>query len=373
LDSFDNYLHEFAHRLLLGPLPEVNLNVNPVPVEPGTELTFWVEKNAEPSLVTATCLIVGEQCYIFVENEFKNPNIYEALTGLANFFDQTVYPMVTCLFGEPSDTDGDPHIFVLLTQLPREDGEIELGYFHPRDKVPCDSAELVDCSQSNQHDLLYLNISLIVDDELEKGKDTLAHEFQHMINFDHHRMNGQGLEQQWLNESLSELAGFICTRKCRNEVEAFLREPASLTIWTGSLKNYAASHLFGIYLYDRFYCNGRNLNLMRNLVKSKTIGIKNVEQQTGIDFNTLFKEWNAALYLSDTGLTADPAYQYSSINLRAPNRNLDGLQPFVMSDWIWQIQVQPYTPLLLKVPEVNIASAIAVAGTDAGGLLIAHI
>ena len=55
--------------------------------------------------------------------------------------------------------------------------------------------------------------------------------------------------------------------------------------------------------------------IYRNLVQSYYSGTVNIERATGTGFLELFGDWSAALYLSGRGITADPRFNYSSIDL----------------------------------------------------------
>lgn len=332
---------------------------------------------SEDVYITATCESVSTHCYIFVDNSASRTILTEAfIAGMAGYFDSTAYPTDTSVFGGSTDTDGDAKIYILFSQLEAGLDYRVLGYFHPRDKYPTSYYP-----HSNQHDMFYLTIPREALD-LDLFQGVLAHEFQHMINFDHHRANGVDSERVWLNEALSELASFICTQDSSSRLETtldYLNLPCSLTIWDYNtsaitLKNYAGSRLFGLYLYDRFCLSEGRWNLLREMVDGTSRGIRNVADQTGVSFNNLFRDWVAALYLSDTGLTADPRYQYRSLNLHA--NGLDGLQS--TQTWIvgnsYSAEKYPYTPLLRSISGILSTTTITLTGTGAnvGGVVIAH-
>lgn len=343
----------------------------------GEQEQFWVIPSASSDdfvQVTATCRKVGVYCYIFVDNSVSPEQVTEAfINSLADFFDQRVYPLLTRVFGPTTDTDNDPRIYILLTPLSGMG-----GYFYSIDKFPASTGP--EFSHSNEHDIFYLAAP---DDsspeDLAFLEYTLAHEFQHMINFDRHRANNAPSERTWLNESLSELAGFLATGEIRSRyalLNNFFADPSvGLTVWiyrnpTATLKNYAAANLFGIYLYDRFVLDGPDPDLIQRLVNNTQVGIRNVTEVTGIDFNTLFKDWVFAMLISNTPISTNPIYQYRSIQLRT-----DGLRGLSYTDLVmgtsYVRQVYPYTPMVVRILNINEQSYIRLIGDEAQGRLMA--
>ncbi len=357
------------------------------PVAVGDISDFKVYKDLtadKPVDVKATCKIVGEKCYLFFENDLKdaegkpvvvNENYFKIL---ADYFDQVAYDKVTEVFGKTVDTDDDEKLYILMAALPKVvGGGYVAGYFNSEDKEPGDN--------SNNHDIFLITVPE-TDYMVEVLKGTLAHEFQHMVNFDvHAAKNISGYsEATWLNESLSEMADFICTGKKDarpKEISDYLANPISLTLWAGDLKNYAAARLFSMYLHDRFYLKGKT-NIFKDLVNNVVPGTKNVENVTGIGFNTLFKDWTATLYLSNTGWTTDPRYNYTSITIRKPEIDLtnkiklNGLQPNELQMGLnYNIVCYPYQPIIFRAVQANQNSTIEYShSTDystAGGTVIA--
>ncbi|MFY9132413.1 MAG: hypothetical protein WAO36_05205 [Candidatus Methanoculleus thermohydrogenotrophicum] len=65
----------------------------------------------EDYIINATCEATGEHCYVFVE---EGLNVVESeIQNLAKTFDRVIHPTVTGTFGNETDTDGDPRIFIL--------------------------------------------------------------------------------------------------------------------------------------------------------------------------------------------------------------------------------------------------------------------
>ncbi|HEX2948990.1 MAG TPA: hypothetical protein VHV83_05400, partial [Armatimonadota bacterium] len=342
-------------------------------ISEGTQLTFKVTSSQGTLSRPATCKKVGTHCYIFVDNSSLQDAILTstAIANFATYFDNMAYPLDNNLFGsDPVDVDGDSHVFILFSPL----GNYAEGYFSPDDKFPQSVY-----SDSNAHDMFYLTIPSSTS-EITFLQGTLAHEYQHMINFDRRMTLSVPYEQVWLNESMSQLAMYLCTSELYDATPYYLNGNAtSLTIWdyneldgASIYLNYAAAQLFSVYLYDRFYQHGIT-NIFRSIEDSSVTGMDNVTQATGIAFNELFCDWSTALVLSNTGVTTDPKYQYSSINLRS--NGLNGLQP----SYSWNLNttsgtltksIRAYCPVVLAFSNIAGNSYLKIIGASADGVFI---
>jgi hypothetical protein len=123
------------------------------------------------------------------------------------------------------------------------------------------------------------------------------------------------MEELWINEGLAHIAedlnGFYSSNIGRANL--FLANPGDATLIYGgdALDERGAEFLFLRHIGDRF-----GTSVFRNLVQSKKAGVANVEAATGAYFNELFADWAAACYLDDRGITSDPRFNYSSLNLQ---------------------------------------------------------
>jgi hypothetical protein len=291
------------------------------------------------------------------------------LSTLQQFFDTVAYVRVTTLFGQPTDTDGYAPIHILITPLPRYADSAMMGYFYSGDKYT--TAQV---PSSNEADIFYLTVPQ-EEAEMASIEGTLAHEFQHMVNFDRHRAKSSDTEVVWLNEALSLTAEQLSIDNSDPGLPIYLNgSTVSLTQWhsgdlSALLANYAGSKLFGIYLYDRFVRTGLRPNLLATLVDSSTPGLRNVADATGVAFNELFLDWTIALAVSDTGVTTDPQFQYTTLNLRA--NGLSGLKTAntidLTSAFTNSASVEPYTPMVVGLASIHTADGMKVTGTGAAG------
>jgi len=341
----------------------------------GTQLTFYIDYSTATNKNRATtCEKVGTHCYIFVDNDNLSDSFLTAtvINEIAAYFDNTAYPIDTSTFGSATDTDGDPRLYIVCSPLQRNAGSYVAGFFSPIDKYTKTQG-----SQSNAHDMFYLTVPKSAS-ELADIYGTLAHEFQHMINFDIRRKNNLSPETAWLNEGLSELATFLCTGGDDAKTELYLSGHAcSLTVWDYNnlngdvLMNYAGSRLFLIYLYDRFKLGNGQTQLLQQLENSQLYGIENVAATTGCSFDDLFQDWVTALLLSNSSVATDAKYQYQSINLH--QNGLTGLQAqswSVATPNTRTANLLPYVPRVWTVSGFTANTGISLSGQNASGLLI---
>jgi hypothetical protein len=155
-----------------------------------------------------------------------------------------------------------------------------------------------------------------VEEYVELLSGVFAHEFQHMISFNHHVLIADGSsEALWLDEGLAHMAETVNDIDFQNQLRAafFLHSPRNTTLTGGgnSLDERGAAWLFVHYLEQRFP------GALRRLVAGagRNVGTLNVEQATGTTFASFFDQWATTL-LVDGGTIPNPATFESSINLR---------------------------------------------------------
>jgi hypothetical protein len=271
---------------------------------------------------THTLLYVDERTPLSILSDVEAEEIGQA-------FDASIYATDRNAFGNESDINGDSKVAILMTEevnnLPEDPGSIILGFFMPNDLLPI----YLNPGVTNGMEIFY---TMVPDPaiggvdwktrSIQSIKSTLAHEFQHMIMFNYRVLiYGSGylanyMEELWINEALSHIAEDLNGYDADNiaRVNLFLHNTGStkLTFLSDdNLSNRGAVYLFLRYLGDRF-----SDTIFRTLVQSRHTGTENVETATGTGFLELFADWSAALYLSGRGITSDPRFNYSSIDLQ---------------------------------------------------------
>ncbi|RKY03813.1 hypothetical protein DRP77_05385, partial [Candidatus Poribacteria bacterium] len=282
-------------------------------------------------VVSATLRGVGRHCYIFVEDsQWSRAVTLLAVETLKEAFEERagkgtgrgIYEIVTDAFGDPPDIDNDPHIYILLLDIPEPNlpgGEYISGYFSP---VNQEKGTLFDpvygvFFTSNEVEMIYLDCNPQIPYS-KSARSTLAHELQHLIHWRYDRD-----EEQWVNEGCSMLASYLCgyLDQMRAHLRAFQSNPSvPLTSWPkrgeGSLASYGAVLLWTLYLYERF---GGEM-VIRAIVRNKLNGIEGVESALGelgirIPFGRIFSDWKVANLIDDPGIEGG-RYGYRGLDVR---------------------------------------------------------
>lgn len=198
---------------------------------------------------SATLQRISDHAYIYVENgKTIDANV---LNDIVNQFENKIYGTDTTVFGNPPNLFGDPHITLLLLDIrdPYYYGyssSYYAGYFSSVNEYAQSDLDTWFPGQhkSNQREMVYLDLT-----PGQPGSggfySTGAHEFQHMIHW-----NLDPDEEVWINEGLSDLAGFLAGYgQPSSHVRNFMAAPdKQLTAWGGTLADYGSSYLFALYL-----------------------------------------------------------------------------------------------------------------------------
>ena len=146
---------------------------------------------------------------------------------------------------------------------------------------------------------------------------TLAHEFQHMINFYQLQVLNDVVHETRLNEMLSmsiedlvayNLYGdYISSPYYSRFKELNENNDYSLKEWpSADTKYYAINYGFGSYLLRQF----DGANFVKNIYATKKKNTDAVEEATGKNFAGLMRNWAAAYLLSDQSVS-DSDYDYN--------------------------------------------------------------
>jgi hypothetical protein len=224
----------------------------------------------------------------------------EQLAYLLDEFDNTMWPTMTAIYGEP---------------LPRGDEGQKIWslIFNIKDEAYCDPtatsyiAGYFSASESAENNKNIMHIDTY-DWANRTGPDadrpflyegTFAHEFEHLIHFDI-----DPDEPSWVDEGLADLAGFFCGYGHSESHLAYymVYHPfTALTFWGSGLEDYGASYLFQLYLFEQF--GGAAFTSALVLEPANGIeGIENTLAAFGFDesFDEIYDNWIVANYVDDT-------------------------------------------------------------------------
>lgn len=305
----------------------------------------------------ATLRAEGANCYIWVLDECSEADDGSKITStqaqeLATQF-ELMYQPIRDVFGnesnkmihyngrsesdsnieEVSDTGTKVNIVVYDIEGDYEPGQESgtLGYFWAKDyytaavaKVSGDATiGLTNCGKYFYVDSYFLN------EAPEMLYSTLAHEFQHMINFGQKYMNNRVSSQTWSNEMMSMV--------CEDMVQEYLgvqdkdspiaRLPwfclgyyrSGLTDWLRDANvaySYAGAYAFGAYLARNY--GGKELIkqiAINNYVDQEAItqALKSIGNET---FDSVFKKYAQALVLDNAPSAANaPSFKKSVLGI----------------------------------------------------------
>ena len=253
---------------------------------------------------------------------------------LGSAFDEHIYQTDHEYFGTESDINHDGKVAILmspvinaLTAPGTADTEgFIAGFFLANDLLP----HYLDSRTTNGMEIFYTIVPdptgqygnvFPKDKTIDVVEGVLGHEFLHMILFNYRVLiygrgySGEYMEELWLNEGLAHIAEDLNNHNSDNIKRAnmFLNDPGGVALIYGGdeLEERGAAYLFLRYLGDRF-----GDTIFKKLVQSHYAGIANIEHNTGMHFFDAFADWSAACYLSGLGITSDPRFSYTSVDLR---------------------------------------------------------
>jgi hypothetical protein len=313
-------------------LPQATFKALSNPYASGSELL-------DPSnyaTVTANLKYNGTHTLLYVDAETPESCLSDAeAAALGLAYDASIYGVDRSSFGSESDINHDGKVVVLMTPVVNRmtpPGEAAgpqgyiAGFFFSLDLLPALAGGV-----SNGMEIFYTMVpdpdspplfGNVFPKEKTLGviEGVLAHEFLHMILFNYRVLiygsgiYGDYMEELWINEGLAHIAedlnGFDASNIGRSNL--YLENPGDVTLIYGgdALDERGAEFLFLRHLGDRF-----GTRVFRDLVQTKRVGVANVEAATGSYFNELFADWAAACYLDHKGITSDPRFNYTSLDL----------------------------------------------------------
>lgn len=268
--------------------------------------------------ITAKLLGSGLDSQIYVDNAISAPD-YTLLAEVRRQFEEVIRPKMRDRFGEEpaSGPDGETRTTIVMTDA-LAPGLI--GLFYGVDLALRD-ANSTQQRESNEGKILYLRYTS--SSSLQRF-GTVAHEFQHLVNFGRKQALLQSFEETWLGEGLSKYAEEVCgfgitvgdtnTAQILKLMEQSLRT-LSLTRWSG-VENYGLSYLFVRFLTEdgRYATTAREAG--RALVNSSVVGIANVEALTREPFFRTLGKFALCLMLNRFQVAQPPDYGLAGLSLQ---------------------------------------------------------
>lgn len=298
------------------------------PPQLGEQRTFWTwDMSVMPPAakqVTATCRADGATGYIFVDNAVWGSKVKEEdVKILSERFEQrspsgSVDPRrgVAAIdhdwFGTPPlGLDGDPKVYLLVTEMAQYMGTTLDGYFNPFDTIT-DAQAQEQGQRSNEKEIIYLNAAgggPIAGDYMQ---GVLAHEYQHLLHQPH-----DAEEESWLSETLAEIA--MKVNGYHTDMGHVVRHQAKpeKPLVSKMYVDYGACMLFGTYLTEQY-----GKSFVQELSRDPLHGTASLDatlERFGRTerFPDLYKDWAVANFADSRGVAA-PGLHYGSLDLPAP-------------------------------------------------------
>jgi hypothetical protein len=270
--------HTISSVVTEGPLSAVNYSFSPLVSVTYSMETYAFKVRQFDSVNNATLTTVtgkkkygnqNSKCLIYVDKNSDDSSVDWAAIG--TYFDEVVYPKIMTTFvpdtitldidvdnngkvillyydfGNPS-IGGIVSIFDLLSKssIDKYNGLNTVSFAHP----------LI------QKDILYFNLTLLKSENVNLNKNTIAHEFQHLVS-NHLKLqqSNNGVFTQfelWIEEGLSESASHMCNNNqpLRRHIQTVksseaIRNGEGFIKWNSKIENYALSYLF--FQYSRIH------------------------------------------------------------------------------------------------------------------------
>ncbi|MBI3928576.1 MAG: hypothetical protein HY319_23760 [Armatimonadetes bacterium] len=324
-------------QLLSQPRPEdllvnrITFKFQEIPI--GGTFDFFIVLSSKN--VTCRKMADGDNSIVFAEVVSGNPVIDTATAeAVVSAFDQSnpfragsgIYDRTREVFGSEWNSnptggrDGDPEVVLVVLSSSSIGGSNVFGFFRPGDEMTRAAV-----ATSNEGEILYLNAAGFGGDMYD-GLATLAHEFQHMVDYNEKVIRDGTFtgvaEETTLDEGFSvlseELNGFTLTSSGGGNsfmfgaIREYLANPEGQSFFQFNLglESYGAGFLFVRYLHDRLGEDG-----IRDLVTSPEQGMTNIQDITGRTFSEWFMDWVVANLATDLGGPVPAELRYINLPL----------------------------------------------------------
>ena len=181
----------------------------------GSTHSFWIQRDLDDdnsyAKATLTCRAVGTYCYIWGNNTFNNTAFAQKMVSE---FDTKIYNRLVSLFGSARFMESGEKLNILCYDMSWFGWSDSLcGYFYSPELLTASEIRSAGASASIYNaatPIIHVNSFFCNDTYAGTMFATLAHEFQHLINYTSALKNSANtnlfLTDLWLDESMSVLA-----------------------------------------------------------------------------------------------------------------------------------------------------------------------
>ena len=333
-DELPRMGHPAADELSANPLPIVGeppprARAPFIPPKVGDKREFLVEQYYANGVFVkkgATLRAAGRHGNVWVMDEnYNSTNQRKRITDtqaqtLAAKFD-IIYPAATNILGYEygggpggdGGRDGDPKIQILVYDIVNATGTVQAaGYFWSKDYYLRSQI-----SSSNEAEIFYIDASQ-VNDVPDYIYSTLAHEFQHMINFNEKSVKRGRSSASWYNEMLSMMTEDVIAdklgitlanslHKIRQRIPTFMNsyEQVGITEWNSgnTSASYAKGFAFGAYLLRNY----GGANILKSILANNAVNVDSItaalnEFSPGLDFQKALTRFGEVMIFSGSSM-----------------------------------------------------------------------
>ncbi|MFW5776707.1 MAG: cadherin-like beta sandwich domain-containing protein, partial [Spirochaetota bacterium] len=205
--------------------------------------------------VPATLLGSGDHALVFVEDE--SGVTIDTAAAVADEFDENIYDLIRESFAHEPDVDENGKVILLLLDIIdgySGSGGYVAGYFDPTHLF-----ETSTYANSNEADMIFVDVN-----PGEPASDafytTVAHEFQHLVNFAATYFDDETQQDTWINEGLSSASEYLYAGDhIESRIAYYNSDPLgtigqgnNFYIWDGYWENFVGDQLANystVYLF----------------------------------------------------------------------------------------------------------------------------
>ncbi|MCL4544964.1 MAG: immune inhibitor A [Chloroflexi bacterium] len=318
----------------------------------GSHVSFSVDDEVTRTreVINTTLVYLSPHALWYVEDGV--PVTQEQLQTAAQEFEQKIYPLDVTTFGKPRfpDLSGLNRLTIVVAKL-----QGVAGYFTASDQyLRCIAPS------SNQRNAIYINetVDKVGSPALE---DTLVHELQHLIHWDHHPA-----DSAWVNEGMSVYAEYLAGFSVDRLADAFLKAPGTqLTDWSDSptavLAHYGAAFLFIAYLAQHYGPPSLFYTLLSSPLNDWAM-INEYLQSKGASADQVFAQWVVANVLNNSTVDGG-AFAYKALHGTAGSAVITPLVSTVDGS------VAPFGTSYYRIDTLDIRKRLVFAGAQTVRLL----
>ena len=308
---------------------------------------FWAQTySGRWYTVRSDLLATGTYCKVYAQQTAYITTAQAERVAVE--FDDKIFNQITTNFGEHGDVDEDGKVTLLLLDIVDEyDPDVGGGFV----AGSFDSTHMLrktSNSKSNECDMIFIDVNP-VEVESEEFYTTIAHEFQHLINYSRTYMVDGREQDIWINEGLSSGAEYIYSGAVSQERVNWFNTTVSYQnggpaivygnnffVWYGYweynypntvLDNYATVNLFFQWL--RIHASN-GTEIYKEILASEDRDVDAVTTAAKNQIDPAFSDWGDLLetwYLANFRCRPDGFYGYKgeidtdplSLNLASAN------------------------------------------------------